>query len=171
MVDSPKRPRLVGSFIRQKREGLGLSQRSLGLLFNPPVTTQFISNLERGVTPLPPNHVPTLTQALVIDEAELMGLLEREYALKLSGKLGKPGGAAASTGTGEAPVAAAPGPTSHHLPIAGGDYAFMRSLYEAYRGADKKTRQAFATVCESILSLSKPNSPLPGGGTDQDPDG
>src|SRR5436305_13141430 len=98
MVDN-KKPRIVGNFIRQRRETLGLSQRALGLLFSPPVTTQFISNLERGVTPLPPNHVPTLTQALNISEAEIMSLLEREYAMKLSGKLGR-----------EAPVDGAMGP-------------------------------------------------------------
>src|SRR3954462_2435209 len=88
MVDSAK-PRLVGSFIRQRREGLGLSQRALGLMFEPAVTTQFISNVERGVTPLPPVHVPTLTKALMVPENELMGLLEREYVFKLFGLLGK----------------------------------------------------------------------------------
>src|SRR5262249_47894405 len=90
MVDGSKnRPKLVGSFIRQKREASGLSQRALGLLFNPPVTTQFISNLERGVTPLPLNHIPTLTKALSINEAEIMSLLEREYTMKLSGRLAR----------------------------------------------------------------------------------
>ena len=53
MVEN-KKPRLVGNFIRQKREALGLSQRALGQKFTPPVTTQFISNVERGVTPLSP---------------------------------------------------------------------------------------------------------------------
>ncbi len=52
---------IVGAFIRQRRETLGLSQRALGQLFQPPVTTQFISNVERGVTPLPPVHISTLT--------------------------------------------------------------------------------------------------------------
>ena len=48
-MDLGKQPKLVGAFIRQRREALGLSQRALGLLFSPPVTTQFISNVERGV--------------------------------------------------------------------------------------------------------------------------
>src|SRR5690606_28317860 len=93
MVDDskgqPRNPRLVGTFIRQRRDALRLSQRALGQLFDPPVTTQFISNVERGVTPLPPAHVPTLAKALVADENEIMSLLEREYAVKLSGRLGK----------------------------------------------------------------------------------
>src|SRR3984957_15346979 len=87
-MESSKRPKIVGNFIRQRREALGLSQRALGLLFEPAVTTQFISNVERGVTPLPPAHVPTLTKALRVSESEMMALLEREYTQKLSGRLG-----------------------------------------------------------------------------------
>src|SRR3989338_6697609 len=86
-----KQPLSVGNFIRQRREALGLSQRALGLLFTPPVTTQFISNVERGVTPLPPAHIPTLCRALKISESEVMAILEREYAVKLSGRLGHGG--------------------------------------------------------------------------------
>ncbi|MCM2322160.1 MAG: helix-turn-helix domain-containing protein [Oligoflexia bacterium] len=138
---------MVGNFIRQRREAMGLSQRALGLLFTPPVTTQFISNLERGVTPLPPNHVPTLTQALQVNEGELMALLEREYAIKLSGRLGKESVATPSL---NGPAA---GPAS--LTVSPADYTFMKGVYDAYRLADRKTRQAFTTVCESILNLPK----------------
>ena len=141
MIESAKRPRLVGAFIRQRREAVGLSQRALGLLFAPAVTTQFISNLERGVTPLPPAHIPTLCKALQISEAELLALLEREYSAKLSGRLGKDGGPDAATASS--------------LAVDPKDMNFMRTLYDAYRGADDKTRSAFETVCESILKLSK----------------
>lgn len=151
MVDTPKNPRLVGNFIRERREALGLSQRALGLMFDPPVTTQFISNVERGVTPLPPAHVPTLVRALKVSEAEMMGLLEKEYTAKLSGRLGRPGEAIARIEPGK--DGGIP-----QLVISTGDLAFMRSLYDAYRQADPKTRQAFATVCESLLNLSKKNS-------------
>jgi hypothetical protein len=141
----------VGSFIRQRREVLGLSQRALGLMFDPPVTTQFISNVERGVTPLPPVHIPTLTKALVVSESELMGLLEKEFALKLSGRVGAPV---------PDPRAADPGT---QLAVAPEDLDFMRGLYEAYRRSDEKTRQAFLTVCESMLKLPK-RSAMPGSG-------
>lgn len=142
MVDSKQRPKLVGEFIRQKREAKRLSQRALGQLFDPPVTTQFVSNLERGVTPLPPNHIPTLTHALAISEAELTSLLEREYALKLSHRVRGPGDESAALPNGQ-----------NQISIAATDYAFMRNLYDAYRLADTKTRIAFATVCESILNI------------------
>jgi transcriptional regulator with XRE-family HTH domain len=142
VLENAKQPRLVGTFIRQRRESLGLSQRALGLLFDPPVTTQFISNVERGVTPLPPAHVPTLTKALLVSEDELMSLLEKEYTAKLTGRLGK-GDRLIKTDT------------IPHIVVAGNDYDFMRSLYDAFRQADFKTKQAFATVCQSMLNLPK----------------
>jgi transcriptional regulator with XRE-family HTH domain len=142
MVENNKRPRIVGNFIRQRRETLGLSQRALGLLFTPPVTTQFISNVERGVTPLPPAHIPTLTKALNVSESEFMGLLEQEYAYKLSGRLGK-GDAA--------PTSLISGGSGGALSIAESDYAFMRALYESYQRADSSTRQQFESAVDKIL--------------------
>lgn len=144
MVDLSKRLHLVGEFIRKRRESMGLSQRALGLLFDPPVTTQFISNVERGVTPLPPVHIPVLAKALATNDSELMTLLEREYALKLNNRLGKAEDVENNSGN------STPG-----LVIANLDYNFMKNLYDAYRLSDLKTREAFATVCESILKVSK----------------
>ena len=88
MIDLNKKIKLVGEFIRKRREALKMSQRSLGLMFDPPVTTQFISNVERGVTPLPPTHIPVLAKALTVSPSEITVLLEKEYAMKLSGRLG-----------------------------------------------------------------------------------
>ena len=121
-----------------------MSQRALGLLFDPPVTTQFISNVERGVTPLPPTHIPVLAKALSVSPSEITVLLEKEYALKLSGRLGQ----------------AENGNNDHldiwpNLVVSKVDYEFMKNLYDAYRVSDQKTKQAFATVCESILVLPK----------------
>lgn len=144
-MNDTKRPRLVGGFIRTRREALGLSQRALGLLFSPPVTTQFISNVERGVTPLPPAHVPTLARALSISDAEIMNLLEKEYSAKLNERLGRP------EGNGHSPDM--PDGTMG-LTVAPGDLAFMQSLYSAYKQADPKTKQTFADVCQSILNVT-----------------
>ena len=139
-----KNPRLVGGFIRKRRESLSLSQRALGQLFKPPVTTQFISNVERGVTPLPPSHVPTLAAALKVSEDELMNLLEREYAAKLSGRLGRAAQAPQTSGDGKTQLIVSPG-----------DYPFLRRLYDAYSRLDEKNRRAFVTVCESMLNLPR----------------
>ncbi len=145
MVEHTKQPRLVGSYIRQRREAMGLSQRALGMMFQPPVTTQFISNVERGVTPLPPVHVSTLTKALAVSESELMALLEKEYTAKLSGRLGRLPGLDGDTTV-----------TASQLVISTGDFDFMKNLYDAYRKADPKTRHAFGTICESMLKITKP---------------
>lgn len=128
---STNRPKIVGNFLRRKREALNLSQRALGLLFDPPVTTQFISNVERGVTPLPPAHVPTLARALQVSDTELMGLLEKEYTHKLSGRLGLP-----------------------QEPAVTPEYDFVQSVYQAYQLADSQTRQAFAGLCQSMLNIN-----------------
>jgi transcriptional regulator with XRE-family HTH domain len=150
MVENNKRPRIVGNFIRTRRETLGLSQRALGLLFTPPVTTQFISNVERGVTPLPPAHIPTLTKALNVSETEFMGLLEQEYSYKLSGRLGKGDGVAVSLITGNG--------SGGGLPVSESDYPFMRTLYDAYARADASTKQQFASAVEKILRSNSSGS-------------
>jgi transcriptional regulator with XRE-family HTH domain len=142
MVDEAKKPKLVGNLIRSRRESLGLSQRALGQLFTPAVTTQFISNIERGVTPLPPVHVGTLAKALQMPESDITSLMEREYTFKLSERLGRPGG-----------EASAGNPSGAALPISNADYAFMRSLYDAYQRADQKTKDAFANVAVNLLKV------------------
>jgi transcriptional regulator with XRE-family HTH domain len=129
---STTRPKIVGNFLRRKRESLNLSQRALGLLFDPPVTTQFISNVERGVTPLPPAHVPTLAKALQVSDSELLGLLEKEYTQKLSGRLG----------------------LAQDVPPPSPDFDFIQSVYQAYQGADAETRQAFEGLCQTMLNLN-----------------
>lgn len=156
MMDSPKRPKLVGNFIRQKREALNLSQRALGLLFDPPVTTQFISNVERGVTPLPPAHVPTLTRALQVSEAEMMGLLEKEYTLKLSGRLGLPQENSLHEGAiiipmNQGHISAIVSQTMTQASAS--DHEFMKRVCNAFQTSDAKTRQAFASLCDSLFNL------------------
>jgi hypothetical protein len=147
MVDIKKRPKLVGLYLKQHRETKKLSQKSLGLLFTPPVTTQFISNVERGITPLPPTHVPIISKALDINENELLELLAKEYAIQLSGKVN----------AGEYQVQALSGNSEYsNLLISKSDFSFLKNLYEAYSSADSKSKAAFITVCETILNIPKP---------------
>lgn len=135
---------LIGRFLRQKREAVGLSQRALGQRFNPPVTTQFISNVERGVTPLPPGHIPTLSRELQLPESELMSVLERDYMLKLTDKVGHP--ELADMGSRPLPQA---------LLVEEQDFEWMRALYDALKSADPKTREDFRALCEKILHVTK----------------
>jgi len=144
-----RQPSLVGQFIRSKREALGLSQRALGLLFTPAVTTQFISNVERGVTPLPPVHIPTLCQALKVQNAEILGILEKEYVAKLSGRLGHGSEAAHGADFNSAATRA------NFIPVASKDYDFWQKLYSIYQNTDPNNQKAFETICENMFKIYK----------------
>ncbi|NDD91112.1 XRE family transcriptional regulator [bacterium] len=135
---------LVGSFLRSRRESVKLSQRQLGLRFKPPVTTQFISNLERGVTPLPAHHIPTLTKELQLSEAELLSLLEREYAQKINDRIHREPKEAES---GVTPS------TLRSLVVQEKDAEFIRAIYHAYSLADPETQRNFVSMCEKILRV------------------
>ena len=135
---------LVGSFLRTRRESVKLSQRQLGLRFKPPVTTQFISNLERGVTPLPAHHIPTLAKELQLSEAELLSLLEREYAQKINDRIHRE------------PTEAEPGVTPstlRNIVVQEKDAEFIRSIYHAFSLADPETQRHFVSMCEKILRV------------------
>lgn len=146
MVYLNKNRKWVGEFIKKHREEKGLSQRALGLLFEPPVTTQFISNVERGVTPLPLAHVPVLEKVFSVARQEILILLEKEYSYRLSGSLDDSENPESRTSDKMPP-----------LSILNRDYDFMRNLYDAYRLADPQAKTAFAAVCERILKLPKSN--------------
>jgi transcriptional regulator with XRE-family HTH domain len=146
------KPRIVGTFIKSKRAKLGLSQKALGQLFEPAVTTQFISNLERGVTPLPTNHVPKLAKALQISEAELMALLEKEYAAKLSGKLSKSeAGLDVLRGVHQLDYSRADASHAWSSPTAD-DYVLLQ-ISKAYRASDSSTQQSFLDAAASVLKI------------------
>jgi hypothetical protein len=138
-------PNIVGLFIREKRESLDMSQRALGQLFEPAVTTQFISNIERGVTPLPPVHVATLVRILKLSESELLSVMEREYASKIAKRVGR------ADPSGMHPAL----PSTTPIRIAEEDRAFFQALYDAYRVADGSSKDGFHTVCESLLRVAR----------------
>ena len=145
MIEKQSKPKIVGEFIKKRREALNISQKSLGLAFNPPVTTQFISNLERGVTPLPHSHVAVIAKALQTTEAEIAALLEREYAMKLSNRLGT---AVGSDHDATALHSASSLVVDHeHL-------EFMKRLYSAYRSADSSQKHSFVEMCKNILKMA-----------------
>lgn len=145
---------LVGAFLRQRRESRSLSQRQLGMKFQPPVTTQFISNLERGVTPLPPHHVPTLARELGIEEQELLAILEREYAQKINDRIHRQSQEPASEHAPER-NAVVTSSTLKNVVVEEKDAEFIRAVYQAYSLADHDTQENFAIVCEKILRMTR----------------
>ncbi len=146
---SAKMSGVVGAFIRKRREVLNLSQRSLGQLFQPPVTTQFISNVERGVTPLPPSHIGTVAKALQIAEAELVAVLEREYAVKLNGRIG------CLTTTGIGGLETSPGAGLAHVVVEARDRELMQQLYEAYQRSNDDKKRTFIQFCQQTLGMNR----------------
>ena len=68
-------------FIKSRREELRLTQRMLGDKLG--VTTQFISNLERSVSPLPVDKILKLVVALGADLDMVLDLMVKDYAFNL----------------------------------------------------------------------------------------
>ena len=148
MVTMGRKPiSLVGAFLRQRRETLGISQKQLGLRFTPTVTTQFISNLERGVTPLPAHHVSTLARELRITESELLGVMERDYAQKISDRIHQ--------NTPEGSSTTVTPSTLRSIVVEEKDAEFIRAIYAAYSVSDPTTKENFTSVCEKILRVRK----------------
>lgn len=136
-----KSPNWVGAFIRQKREDKGLSQKELGQKFEPAVTTQFVSNLERGITPVPANHVQALVRALDINEQELMILMEKEYAAKLTSKI-----------AGQSMEHHADAPAVIVVPRQ--DEPFFKMLVQNYNSLSEHDRAQFKQQLKGIFELS-----------------
>ena len=136
-----KSPNWVGSFIRQKREELKLSQKELGQKFEPPVTTQFVSNLERGITPVPAVHIQGLVKSLHLNEHELMVLMEKEYAAKLTHK-----------------IAGHSGDSSEHAPsvivVPRADEEFFKWIVGSYNNLSDVDRSQFRAQLKSWFELS-----------------
>jgi len=102
-------------------------------MLDEPVTTQFISNVERGVTPLPPVHVPTLSRVLSVSTDQLARLLEQEYAARLNGRLG-----------------------TELTPTALAEQQYIERLWSAFHQADHETKESFVTFCASVLQVARP---------------
>ena len=138
-----KSPNWVGAFIRQKREEKGYSQKELGQKFEPPVTTQFVSNLERGITPIPAVHIQALVKTLSLHEPELMVLMEKEYAAKLTHKIA--GYSMDSLGSENAPAV---------LVVAKHDEEFFKWVIQSFNNLSDVDRAQFKGQIKSWFELS-----------------
>ncbi len=138
-----KSPNWVGAFIRQKREDKGLSQKELGQKFEPAVTTQFVSNLERGITPIPAVHIQALVKSLDLNEKELMVLMEKEYAAKLTHKIA--GQHFDSSSSESAPAV---------LVVAKSDEEFFKWVVQSFNNLSDVDRAQFKGQIKSWFELS-----------------
>ncbi len=81
----------VGSLVRQLREKRGLSQGDVAKLLSLK-TAQSISNIERGVSPLPRNKIKRLADVLGVKKNDLVGVViseTQERIAKAAGVTGK----------------------------------------------------------------------------------
>jgi transcriptional regulator with XRE-family HTH domain len=77
----------VGHFIRKAREKRGLSQSDVARLLNLK-TAQSISNIERGVSPLPRSKIKRLAGVLGIGRGELYTLVVGEMQARVARAVG-----------------------------------------------------------------------------------
>jgi transcriptional regulator with XRE-family HTH domain len=142
-----RQTRLIGTYIRQKREILGLSQRELGQRLTPPVTTQFISNMERGVTPLPAVHIHAIAQALGVPENEITQIMEKEFLLRITEKT------RTSAGPSE-PIPSQVNSEEHKALLVRESYhEFFVRLDETLPQATLSQLDALAQLCESQFRI------------------
>ncbi len=73
----------IGIFIKQMREKRGLSQSQVAKLLKLK-TAQSISNIERGVSPLPRSKIKKLADVLGIEKKEIVTLALQEVQDKYS---------------------------------------------------------------------------------------
>lgn len=71
-----------GALIRDARSRAGKTQLSLGVELGF-ANGQFISNLERGLRPLPPKHIPGIARAIGFDQDDLMARLLAIHKLRI----------------------------------------------------------------------------------------
>jgi transcriptional regulator with XRE-family HTH domain len=69
------------TLIRQRRKALGLTQRELGKALG--IHGQFISNIERGVAPLPRSQYRKLARALRVPLLSIIRADIKDYRLEI----------------------------------------------------------------------------------------
>ncbi|MCX6112673.1 MAG: helix-turn-helix transcriptional regulator [Proteobacteria bacterium] len=74
--------KLVGNFIKKRRSVLKLTQKQLSdsLGFK---TSQFISNLERGIAEIPPSRIKDFAEVLQMDNNEFTNLVSESLKRKI----------------------------------------------------------------------------------------
>jgi transcriptional regulator with XRE-family HTH domain len=78
MNQSMRKNNLLGERIKKAREIAGLSQKQVSDAMGW-TSAQFISNVERGKAPLPPQHIPIIARMIKLSENRLVDDLVEIY--------------------------------------------------------------------------------------------
>jgi transcriptional regulator with XRE-family HTH domain len=72
--------------IKEARLKVGLTQYELGKILD--VDTQFISNIEREIAPLPPKHIRTLSKVLKVPVQRFIDYNVERYIGRIKKQIG-----------------------------------------------------------------------------------
>lgn len=72
----------LGQLIRKSRETVGLSQNDVAKVLNVR-TPQSVSNIERGVSPLPAGKIKALANLIQLPPTQLVDVIVKEKRAKL----------------------------------------------------------------------------------------
>lgn len=75
--------RTIGTVIRQARLARGLSLKAFADAILPRTSHQFVSNIERGLCPLPADKIPGAAEILSIREDVLIDALVEDYRARI----------------------------------------------------------------------------------------
>lgn len=80
----------TGSVIKKARLAKGMTQKALSIQMGWKVqNTQTVSNLERGVAPMPPKYVDRLSFVLGVPEYEISNAMVEDYSNALTKEMNK----------------------------------------------------------------------------------
>lgn len=80
-VTTTKTTTKLGAWLKTKREAADLSQKTVSKKLNY-ITSQFVSNWERGISTPPPHKVDEIAELYSIDATELLTLITDTAAAK-----------------------------------------------------------------------------------------
>ena len=124
----------LGSFIRDLREKRGLSQGDVAKLLSLK-TAQSISNIERGISPLPRAKIKRLAEVLGVAKDMILGVVLQE----LQDRYGK------ATGVRARAIIVAP-------TVSSDDYSLLASLVDRFSGAKRGERETLKKQLKRLVS-------------------
>lgn len=124
----------LGSFVRQLREKRGLSQGDVARLLSLK-TAQSISNIERGISPLPKSKIKRLADILGVKKDEIVNIVLQEVQERYS----------KATGTKARAIVVGPSVSSD-------EFSLLVSLAEKFTAARRAERELLKKQLKKIVT-------------------
>lgn len=124
----------LGSFVRDLRERRGLSQGDVAKLLSLK-TAQSISNIERGISPLPRSKIKRLADILGVAKDTILGEVLKEVQDRY----------AKAAGVKTRAIIVAP-------TVSSDDYSLLASLVDRFSGAKRTERESLKKQLKRLVS-------------------